>query len=440
MTKDRIKKISKWVAISVVFAAALVIGVRASFLAADRIAPGVSVAGVKVGGMSKADAEKAVAAWASGRLSQPLVFQVGSRRWVGLLREMGIRLDSKAMVQDAYSVGRTGGFIKRLRDILASLFGTMDIPPKYLFDRVQIAAILDKINDAVGVPAKNARISFDDGVRVIYPEVPGTTIDFDRAGELIESAVRHGQTLVSLPFVEDKPDVTAKDLESIDALLARFTTRYQAWRRDRTHNLTLAAARVNGTLLKPGEVFSYNDAVGPRKHSTGFKDALIYVRGKIITGTGGGVCQVSSTLYNAALLAGLDIIERHNHSMPVPYVPLGRDATVAFGARDLKIKNTAAHPVYIRFAAGRGRVTAEIYGSSQDKKDVRLIVTRPKKIVRPGAPTVTAVAVYRVMVSDGREMREQLSYDRYLPPAPHPDDNNQSPNSQNVAATGTRTQ
>lgn len=439
MTKERIKKISKWTAVSLIFAAALVIGVRASFLANGRIAPGVSAAGIKLGGMTKEEAEIAAAAWASKRLSQPLVFQVGSRRWVGLLREMGVRLDTKAMVQDAYGVGRTGGFVKRLRDVFLSSFGTMDIPPRYRFDRTQIAAILDKINDAVGTPAKNARISFENGVRVIYPEAPGTTIDFDQAGELIEETIRRGEPLILLPIVEDTPDVTAKDLEPIDTLLARFTTRYQAWRRDRTHNLVLAAERINGTLLKPGEVFSYNDTVGPRKRSTGFKDALIYVRGKIITGTGGGVCQVSSTLYNAALLAGLDVLERHNHSMPVPYVPLGRDATVAFGARDLKIKNTADHPIYIRLAAGRGRVTAEVYGSSADKKDVRIIVTRPKKIARAGAPTITAVSVYRVIACGGEEKREQLSYDRYLPPAPHPEDNNTS-NTQNVAAAGARTQ
>ena len=123
-----------------------------------------------------------------------------------------------------------------------------------------------------------------------------------------------------------------------------YTTWYKVYEVDRTHNLTKAANIINGVMVKPGQVFTFNQTVGPRTGVTGYRDALIIVGDRFEPGTGGGICQVSSTLYNAVLLAGLEIVERYNHGLAVAYIPPGLDATVAYGLQDFRFRNNLTAP------------------------------------------------------------------------------------------------
>jgi vancomycin resistance protein YoaR len=399
---------------------AIGLGIRFNFLSTDRIAPSVKVSGIELGGLTRDEAAAKLREWSYRRLSDKLTFVAGERRWTGALRDIGVRVDSGAIAREAYSVGRRGGAFTKFREGLGLTVVARNMPLPYKYDWKSIGGLVEKINSAVGVPARDARISFDDGVRTITPDIPGTTVDFDSVSRSIPSAVSRGESSVVLPIVVDKPEVTASDLERVDTLLARYTTSFPAWRRDRTHNVMLAMSRVNGRLIKPGDIFSYNDAVGPRQKKDGFKDALIYVQGKIITGTGGGVCQVSSTVYNVALLANMKILQRSHHSMPVPYVPLGRDATVAYGVLDLKFRNTTSAPVYMTAKSTRSRLIVELYGAGEAKRNVSIVTTHPKRIAKPDGKIITTVTVYRVVNVNGVSTRERVSYDRYLPPAPHP--------------------
>lgn len=403
-----------------VLAVGLMMNLRLGYLRSDRIAPGVEVGNIAVGGLTKPQATSKLKVWSYARLSESITFVASNRKWAGTLRDIGVKADVSAMARDAYSIGRSGGFISRVAQGLGVLPCNRSLSVRYGYDWKITERVFDKINAAVGNPAKDAEIIFDDGARRITPEVSGLTVDFDKTEVLIKSAVDRGESVVELPIVVDVPDVKTADLEQVDTLLARYVTSFPAWRKDRTHNVRLAVNRINGKLVKVGGTFSYNDAVGPRQKKNGFKDALIYVRGKVIPGMGGGICQVSSTLYNAALLANLEILERSHHSMPVPYVPLGRDATVAYGLLDLKFRNTTTAPIYLMAGIRGNHVTVELYGARDAKREVKILTSRPKRILK-GGKTITAVTVYRIVSGSGAKgAKEQISRDRYLPPAPHP--------------------
>lgn len=153
----------------------------------------------------------------------------------------------------------------------------------------------------------------------------------------------------------------AKAME-FPVLISTYTTQFDIYPAARVKNIRLAARALDGLIVGSGEVFSFNAATGPRSRESGYREAMIVVKGTFIPGVGGGVCQVASTLYNAVLRAGLPVAERHPHSRPVPYVPLGTDATVGRDGLDLRFRNNLAVPVKIITCVGKDYVTISLYG------------------------------------------------------------------------------
>jgi vancomycin resistance protein YoaR len=143
-------------------------------------------------------------------------------------------------------------------------------------------------------------------------------------------------------------------------VLGTYSTTFAAWRKNRASNIKLASSSIDSVVVKPGEVFSYNKTVGPTSRKYGYKLATVFIKGEKYEGYGGGVCQVSSTLYNAAANAGLTIIERHDHSRPVPYVEKGKDAATSYGGVDFKFKNNKPFPIRINSTVADGTVSVTI--------------------------------------------------------------------------------
>lgn len=219
-----------------------------------------------------------------------------------------------------------------------------------------------------------------------------------------------------------------KSLEEIKAatrLLCSFTTYYDKENLNRASNIRLAAAKLNGTVLKRGETLSFNDIVGARVKERGFLPAKIIENGEFIEGVGGGVCQVSTTLYNAAVLSGLKIAEYHPHSLAVGYVAPSRDAMVSGSAFDLKIKNDFETPIYIRANTSNGSVTFDIYGAG-DGAEYSLIssvtgsVPAPEELTDDPAKARegkdgTLSEGYLVITRDGYRKSTLIRKDKYLP-------------------------
>lgn len=197
-----------------------------------------------------------------------------------------------------------------------------------------------------------------------YNGQKGYVCDREKLLHDIHSSLEGGFEDINLSITAISPKTTLKQLEANTKLLYSFTTYFDGGNVDRSANIRLAAKKINGTTLCPGEVFSFNNTVGARTEENGFKQAKIIQNGQYVTGYGGGVCQVSTTLYNAAALSGLEICEYHPHTLKVSYVAPSRDAMVSGSYFDLKFKNTRLTPIYIRTNCTFNSITCTIYGQS----------------------------------------------------------------------------
>lgn len=207
---------------------------------------------------------------------------------------------------------------------------------------------------------------------------------------------------IIVPLIFTEPQITQQLLRDnlFKDPLATFTTYLTASNVPRTSNIRLAAGMINGIILAPGDVFSFNETVGQRTSSRGFQEAGAYVNGRLVPELGGGICQMSTTAYNAALFANLKIVERSNHSMTVAYVPLGQDAMVNWGTSDLKLENNRNYPIQILAEQKGGSVSVTIMGTKEDDYKVSieratLSTTNYTKIerVNPALPAGTSKTV-----------------------------------------------
>lgn len=205
----------------------------------------------------------------------------------------------------------------------------------------------------------------------------GVNVTESALNAAIASANRHETVQCTLT----QPDYTAAEYKALlfRDVLGQCTTDFNPGNKGRTTNVLLATDFCNGVILMPGQVFSYNDSVGPRTYERGFKDATVYVGNSAEDGVGGGICQVSSTIYYAALRADLKIVERYAHSRMVTYVPLGEDATVAWGSKDFKFENNTPFPMKVVTSHKTNTLTVKLYGTQTQNKTVKIETTQLSK-------------------------------------------------------------
>lgn len=357
------------------------------FRGGSTICRGVLVSGIDLGGLTKAQASPILQAWASNRAYRGVTLTAMGRRWSGTLASLGVRLDWQDAIDRALLVGRKDFSVNSAVCVLTSGGTGKQIVPRLLVDPARLRKTLSKVARAVNAPHKDARIRVVDSHLQIQQDSCGAELDEKAAVGVVSQAVRMGQNVIRLPVVPDPPEVSAQDAAKINTLLSSFTTSFNRGKRGRTHNLTLAARCVDGIVLKPGQMFSCNETVGPRLVGRGFQIAQVYIKGKLEDGIGGGVCQVSSTMFNAVLLAGLAVKERSPHSQIVPYVSPGRDATVAYGLRDFRFENSNTSPIGIVTNVKGSRLTVQIYGAAADKKEVKLSTSVVRRMIA-GSKTV----------------------------------------------------
>lgn len=223
---------------------------------------------------------------------------------------------------------------------------------------------IDKIHDEVYKEVKDAY--YTKNPFKVYPEVEGVDFDVNAAKELLKEDKEEYEIKLTIT----KPKVATSDLgsEAFPDKLGTCTTRYDASLTDRSTNLKIACNKINGKVILPGETFSYNKTLGERTIAAGYKNGKVYENGRVVDGIGGGICQISSTLYNAVLKANLGIVERKNHQFVTSYLPAGQDATVVYGLTDFKFKNTRNYAVKISASASNGIATVSIYGIKEDEE------------------------------------------------------------------------
>ena len=223
---------------------------------------------------------------------------------------------------------------------------------------------IQKIHDEIYKEAQDAY--YTKNPFTVYPEVEGVDFDVEAAKKILEE--EKDEYVIKLKITKPKVTISQIGSEAFPDKLATFTTRYDVSDVDRSTNLRIACQKINGKVVLAGDIFSYNQALGKRTEAAGYKNGKVYEAGQVVDGIGGGICQISSTLYNTVLLANLDVVERRNHQFVTSYVPAGRDATVVYGVTDFKFKNTRKYPVRIVASANNGIATISMYGIKEENE------------------------------------------------------------------------
>ncbi len=268
--------------------------------------------------------------------------------------------------------------INRIKNTLKADFSNqqyIEIPMDNVWpDKIDI----EKIHDEIYKEVQDAYLT--ENPITIHPEVEGVDFDIEEAKKILENDSEQYE----IPLKITKPNVTMEQIgaEAFPNKISSYSTRYDGGDVNRSTNLELACEKINDVIVLPGETFSYNKTLGERSKAAGYKTAKVYENGEVVDGIGGGICQISSTLYNAVLKANLEIVERRNHQFITSYVEEGRDATVAYGVTDFKFKNSRKYAIKIKASASNGVATIEIFGIKEEVEyqisfDTKTISTIP---------------------------------------------------------------
>ncbi|PIE93443.1 vancomycin resistance protein [Bacillus fungorum] len=250
----------------------------------------------------------------------------------------------------------------------------------------------DKYNSALKNPI-NAELSIEGTTVNVSQSQNGEKIDKGKLTDLTTQAITTGTSDVTLPVTILKPERSTEDIQKmgIKEVIAEYSTPMAGRNGNQSYNVNKSANTLSGVIVAPDETFSFNGRVGITDAAHGYKSAAVYSQGKVIQSAGGGVCQVSSTLYSAALRADLGIVSRSNHSMPVNYLPLGQDAAVADYGPDLKFKNNTGNHIYIQAFSNGGSITTRIFGTNTGKN-----VEVSSQVVSRTGDKITAVTYKKV--------------------------------------------
>lgn len=412
----------------------LIIGTAIALLNGNTIHTGVQMSGIQLGGLTIEQAESRLGPEADKIADEQVTLKYAGETLRTMVAELGGSMDIADCAQEAYSIGREGNIFKRIGAVISARRHGLQIPIVYAFDKESASRCLHTIAQKIDRQPINARLTVKDSSVQVIPEKPGVKMNIEKSLVGITQAVNTGEREVDLVVVTAPPTLTAADLKGIDSVLSTYSTQYKPWQRDRTHNLRIACRSISGTIVKPGEVFSYNKVVGPRLKEKGFREAPMFVNGEVEPGTGGGVCQVSTTVYNAALLANMKITKRFHHSRPVAYAPVGRDATVAYPSVDLKFENTSDSPIYVLASVGSRTVNISFLGRKQDGLEVQIssgghrvtsfhVIEKPQENIKPGKRVELkeglkghSISTYRIVKINGEVVkRETISQDYYRP-------------------------
>lgn len=339
------------------------------------------------------------------------------------LDEMSAQLPDKVTDSSYYidennlivTPGKTGNVvdvetsIQNIKDAILSL-SDLDQPIELAVKTQEPEKIdIEKVHTEIYKEPKDAYYTQDPFT--VYPSENGLDfkVSIEEANNILGDQTADEYTI---PLKVLYPNVTTNMIgsEAFPDLLSSFSTKYSVRATARTTNLKLAASKINGTVLMPGETFSYNKVVGARTIAAGYKEAPIYVSGEVVDGLGGGICQITSTLYNAVVYANLDIVERTNHQFVPSYVTASRDATVVYGSLDFKFKNNRNYPIKINCSVSGGIANFQIFGLKQDDDyDVEISSYETGR-------TATAIysEAYKILKKDGKVVNKQLlSKDTY---------------------------
>ena len=338
---------------------------------ADTIHEGVYVSDVDVSGMTAEEAKAAVEEKVQELGSKTITLKVEGSSVSATAGDLGLTWENQEVVEEALGLGKSGNVVKRYMDNK-----DLEHEPKvydldFSADEDEIQSYVENECGTLNQEAKDGSLTRENGYFEIVPGEVGVTINADQSAKAIRDYMDQwdGESgSVELVAETVQPRGTEEELNKVQDVLGTATTYYGSTAA-RNQNVEVGAQKLNGHVLYPGDSFSVTQAVIPFNEENGYLPAPSYESGKVVDSYGGGICQVSTTLYNALLKAELEILERHNHTMIVTYVDPSKDAAIAEGLMDLQFANNTEAPIYIEGYAYGGQLTFTIYGEETRSAD-----------------------------------------------------------------------
>jgi len=438
VTPKRTTNLIAFFVIILLFSSVGLVSTNFALMVTDKIYHGVVVGNIPIGGLSIQEAEEKITAAYNKNIidKPPIVLIYQNQTWIISPQDIDLFLDVSSTATQAYNVGRTGTIIERLQDRYRSINQGKSIPFSWKYNQDKLAALLINLSRNIDNEPQNAKLILDGADVRLKSETIGHKLNIAETIAGIQTKLQsHIPFKMELIVDEIMPTILSQDLKEIDSILSIYTTEFDPNNKNRVQNITLAAKSINGILVRSDETISFNKLVGPRIEEYGYKEAPVFIDGKLIPDWGGGVCQVSSTLYNAVLLADMGIEERTPHFRPPTYVPVGLDATVADNLLDFKFKNTSSNNIYVSTEMSDSQITVSVFGKRDSNRPEIKIITTNKKVLEPntiikqdsklelGKQIIEVegqkgfqVTTYRTKTINGKEIsREFLAYDEFKP-------------------------
>ena len=290
--------------------------------------------------------------------------------------EIDLKYNTSEVVDEAYNYTKTDSYFENIKRFFDLNKNIKNLEIKSLYNENKLSEKIQSISESINMAMENAKVYISDSGNISASSATiGKELDIAATKESIYDAIKNKDyKAIDLKVNIKQPKISTEAAKSVNTLLAEFSTKFSTNDSNRVTNIVLSAKATSDVLLMPGEEFSYNNLTGKRTKSNGYKDAPVIINGKLEQDVGGGVCQVSSTLFNSVLYSGLDVTSRRNHSLKSSYVSIGRDAMVSDGGSDFRFKNPYSHPVYIKNTVSNGVITSKIYGNASDKKNISIKV------------------------------------------------------------------
>ena len=396
-----VKGASAVAATTVLFTGAIAFAVSSSITNSDRVVAGVKAEGVEISGLSESGTIKYFNNLASEKIKS-LKFTYGDQSFSIAPNDINLKPNVESAVDEAFSYGRSSNSpIANMKDQIKCALNGRNVKLTANYDENLLNEKLKGIADQINCQPANAYCVLDSngGVKK-YAGVIGKKLDT----ETIANSLKTPLTSLNIPNNIDLtpeeiiPFVTTEDVMPIDSIIGQYSTSF--YQGDRGDNIAIAAYALNDKIVKPGWTFSFNDTVGERSYSAGYKNAGVIINGRPDIDVGGGVCQVSSTLYNAILLAGLTPTVRTAHFAPSTYVAPGRDATVADGQIDFQFRNELPHSVYLLTGVYNSTLTVYVLGARSDLNGADIRIEREGSNMSP--------SIYRVYYKDGQVIKDEF--------------------------------
>ena len=356
-------KKSKKAGLILTVGAALFLAAGAPALAdeTDTISKNVYIGGVNVSGMTEEQATKAVEEKLGKGTGGNYTVKIGDETTTATAENFGMEWTNREVVHEAMEVAKGGNLIKQYKDKKDLQVEPKNFEVAYAPNEQAVKTYVEKLAEEYNRDAEEGDITFANG----YPEVTGgetgIAVNVDQSVSSIMKVLEGDGTELTVVAEVQKPSVTKEELSQVKDVLGTATTYYGS-SYERNTNVEVGASKINGTLIMPGETFSVTAAVTPFNADNGYYPAPSYESGQVVDTYGGGICQVSTTLYNAVLKAELQVDERHNHTMLVSYVDPSKDAAIAEGLMDFVFTNNTDAPIYIYGVGYQGTLNFTIYG------------------------------------------------------------------------------